>query len=99
MSFRQLFMPGVTITHDVKPASSTVALARQGGNVRVVNDSKVRVWIEYGGPDARAAPEDSMLIMPGYTAMMRVPPRATHMAAVCPVKGTASLNITFGEGS
>jgi hypothetical protein len=40
-----------------------------------------------------------MLLTPGYTAMMRMPAQATHMAAVCPAKGTASLNITLGDGA
>lgn len=92
-------MPGVTVVHAVGPASSAVALPRQGGNVRIVNDSKVSVWIEYGGADVVADPAASMLLTAGYTAMMRLPPHATHIAAVCPAKGSGSLNITFGEGA
>lgn len=96
---RQSFMPGPTIVHAVTPVSSAIALPRQGGNVRIVNDGKVNVWIEYGGPDAAASPEASMLLTAGYTAMMRMPPGATHLAAICPAKGAATLNITLGEGA
>lgn len=95
---RMSFMPGVTIRQPVGPVSSRIWLPRQGGNVRIVNDGKVNVWIEFGGSDAEADPEHSMLLTPGYTAMMRMPPNATFLAAVCPAKGSASLNVTLGEG-
>lgn len=96
---RLQFLPGVAMTHDVGPVSSSVALPASGGNIRIVNDSKVNVWIEYGGADVVASPRESMLLTPGYTSMMRMPARATHIAAICPAKGAASLNITFGDGS
>jgi hypothetical protein len=96
---RMSFMPGITVQHPVTPVSSVVWLPRQGGNVRIVNDGKVNVWIEYGGKDAVADPAHSMLLTPGYTAMMRMPPNASHLAAVCPAKGSATLNITLGDGS
>ena len=96
---RLQFLPGVSLSHAVGPASSRVALPRAGGNVRIVNDGKVNVWIEFGGGDAVADPSHSMLLTAGYTSLMRMPPRATHLAAVCPAKGSASLNITLGDGS
>lgn len=93
------FMPGPSVVHAVGPASSRVELPRQGGNVRIVNDGKVNVWIEYGDANVTADPSHSMLLTPGYTALMRMPPRASHLAAICPAKGTANLNITLGDGS
>lgn len=96
---RRIFTPSQTVTMQVRPESSCVHLHREGGAARIVNDSKVNVWIEFGWTDAVASPQSSMLLTPGYTALVGLPQRTKCLAAICPAKGTASLNITLGDGA
>lgn len=96
---RRMFSPSQTITMPVTPTSTRVHLEREGGAVRIVNDSKVNVWIEFGCGEVEASPRASMLLTPGYTALVGMPQKTAYLAAVCQAKGTASLNITLGEGS
>ena len=96
---RMPFMPGRTFTMPVTPESSRLNLEREGGTARIVNDSKVNVWIEFGCTDVVASPTTSMLLTPGYTSQVKLPPRTGWLAAICPAKGSGSLNITLGEGA
>jgi len=99
MSFRATFMPGNTVTLAVGPGSTRVALPGTGGNVRIVNDSAENVWIEFGGPDVVANPPDSLLMLPKTTALLRLPPKVSHVAGImADKKSTGSLNITLGDG-
>lgn len=96
---RQPFSPSQTVTLAVTPEGTRVHLGREGGQARIVNDSKVNVWVEFGCADVVASPSSSMLLTPGQTSLVRLPSRTAYLAAICPAKGSASLNITLGDGS
>lgn len=96
-----LFLPGHTIVLNTSPASARIPVLHMGGNVRLVNDSGFNVWIEWGDETVVATADASPLMLPGTVWTCRMPPRATHIAALLggTKKDTGSLNITFGEGT
>jgi hypothetical protein len=99
MPMRQSFSPSQTVVLAVTPDGARASLGREGGAARIVNDSKVNVWVAFGCSEVTASPQTSMLLTPGYTALVRLPAKTAYLAAVCPAKGSASLNITLGEGA
>lgn len=96
-----LFLPGATVVLSVTTTSARVPLPHVGGNVRLVNDSSANVWVEWGDAAVVAAETSSPLMPPGTVWTCRMPPRATHIAALLAggKNSTGSLNITFGEGT
>jgi hypothetical protein len=96
-----LFLPGDTIVLTVSTTSARVPIPYQGGNVRLVNDSGENAWVEWGDAAVVASPTGSPLMLPGTVWTCRMPPRATHIAALLGggKNSTGSLNITFGEGT
>lgn len=94
------FQPGVTVTLAVGPGSTRVELPDHGNTVRLVNGSAGSVWVEFGGADVVASPSDSLLMLASTAVLLRLPPKATHIAGtMADKKSTGMLNITLGEGS
>jgi hypothetical protein len=96
-----IFLPGQTIVLTTSPVTARIPVLHMGGNVRLVNDSGDNVWIEWGDETVVATQTSSPLMLPGTVWTCRMPPRATHIAALLGGKKTATgmLNITFGEGT
>jgi hypothetical protein len=96
-----LFLPGATVVLSVTTTSARVPLPHQGGNCRIVNNSSENAWVEWGDASVVATAADSPLLPPGTIWTCRMPPRATHIAALISggKNATGSLNITFGEGT
>jgi hypothetical protein len=96
-----MFMPGETLVLTATTTSARVPLPHQGGNCRIVNDSSVNAWVEWGDATVVASATTSPLMPPGSVWTCRMPQRATHIAALISggKNATGSLNITFGEGT
>ncbi len=96
-----LFLPGQTVVLTVTTTSVRVPLPHMGGNCRLVNSSDENAWVEWGDADVVATATDSPLLLPGTVWTCRMPPHATHIAALIAgnKNSTGSLNITFGEGT
>lgn len=96
-----LFLPGATVVLTTTTTSARVPVPHMGGNCRLVNNSGENAWVEWGDADVVAQPDGSPLMLPGTVWTCRMPPRATHIAALIGgnKNSTGSLNITFGEGT
>lgn len=96
-----LFLPGETITLSTTTTSARIPTLHQGGNVRLVNDSASNAWVEWGDNTVVATQTASPLMLPGTVWTCRMPPSATHIAALIGghKNATGTLNITFGEGT
>jgi hypothetical protein len=96
-----LFLPGATIVLTTSTTSARIPVLHMGGNVRLVNDSASNAWVEWGDETVVASETTSPLMLAGTAWTCRMPPRATHIAALIGGKAnaTGSLNITFGEGT
>lgn len=96
-----LFLPGTTLVLTITTTSARVPLPHKGGNVRLVNDSSANAWVEWGDSAVVATATASPLMPPGTVWTCRMPPTATHIAALMEggKNSTGKLNITFGEGT
>lgn len=68
-----------------------------GATIRVVNDSTVTVFVEFGAGSATAAVATSAPLLAGTSELFTVGPNITHIAAIA-ASGSGTVYATPGQG-
>ena len=85
-----------TIAVTTSSAATQVNPAPGSPRLRLYNAGPSTVFVEFGNASAAAAVATGLPIPSGQTEVFSMS-RATHLAAICPASGSATLYATPGE--